>query len=276
MSRLRENIWYAPGRPVGRWPLVCRSVSRFAGKYGESSGDTAKPYWHLHWIASGLLGMSTPDTRQQIAAGEAIVVSPGLKRRFDVLEPVSGHALSVIGAAAESIFEALGGSGLRRPGPPPVGDFMHLEQEIRRMTDDGGREASVTAYRILMRACFPGGASDSGGGDSRVCRAIRLMDAHFHDPEVNVQWLARQLGCHRSFLARRFREQTGQSPSEYLIGRRLQQAMNALRGSDGSVTRIAEACGFGSVEYFSRLFRRRIGIPPTVFRREQEVSRDVH
>jgi len=272
MGRFRENIWYAPGgrdaSGAARLPLVCRSVSRFGGEAGESSRDMAKPYWHLHWVGSGMLRVVTPDAAEGIGAGQAVMVPPGLRRRFDIAESVSGHALSVVGPQAAPIIQSLGGSGLLHPGPPPAAEFTRLEQEIRLMTDDGWRAASATAYRILTRAYRPSHQPDPAVGDSLVGRAIRLIDAHFHNPDVNVNWLAHQLGCHRCHLTHRFREQTGRSPSDYLIHRRLQNAMNALRSSHEPVARIAGACGFGSVAYFSRLFRQRTGTSPTAFRAE--------
>ena len=70
----------------------------------------------------------------------------------------------------------------------------------------------------------------------------------------------------RSSLMRVFRRATGQTPIEYLLHLRAKRAMELLRKSDLSITEIAFEVGFGDSNYFSRQFRRIVGISPRKFR----------
>ena len=62
----------------------------------------------------------------------------------------------------------------------------------------------------------------------------------------------------------------GVSFSELLMNERMSRAKALLANSQLSVGAIAELCGFGSSEQFSRMFRRRTGVSPREFRRSSE------
>lgn len=68
-------------------------------------------------------------------------------------------------------------------------------------------------------------------------------------------------------FARRFQEETGTSPHQWLILQRLQRARALLEDSDLPVEQIATRCGFGSALSFRQHFRRHVGACPTDYRR---------
>jgi AraC-like DNA-binding protein/mannose-6-phosphate isomerase-like protein (cupin superfamily) len=74
----------------------------------------------------------------------------------------------------------------------------------------------------------------------------------------------------RSNLMRVFRKATGQTPIEYLVRLRIQRAMAMLRNTDLNITEIALEVGFNDRNYFTRQFRRVVGLPPRSFRLEKQ------
>jgi AraC-like DNA-binding protein len=71
----------------------------------------------------------------------------------------------------------------------------------------------------------------------------------------------------RSTLMRVFRKATGQTPIEYLVRLRIQKAMELLRHTDWTITRIALEAGFNDSNYFTRQFRRANNQSPSQYRR---------
>ena len=58
---------------------------------------------------------------------------------------------------------------------------------------------------------------------------------------------------------------------DYIIDMRVRKACEMLKYSDVSVTEIAESTGFCDIFYFSRMFKKAIGVSPTNYRlRERE------
>ena len=62
-----------------------------------------------------------------------------------------------------------------------------------------------------------------------------------------------------------FRETMGSSPSEYIIEQRMQRACELMEHFDMSITEVAAAVGYSDPLYFSRLFKKRLGVNPTTY-----------
>lgn len=70
----------------------------------------------------------------------------------------------------------------------------------------------------------------------------------------------------RSFK-RRFASVTGMSPMDYVHTLRLEEAKQLLETSDLAVEAVANEVGYEDASFFRRLFRRKVGITPTDYRR---------
>ncbi len=70
----------------------------------------------------------------------------------------------------------------------------------------------------------------------------------------------------RSFM-RRFKQATGMPPLEYVQTLRLEEAKHMLESGIEPVAAIADAVGYEDAAFFSRLFRRKVGLTPVQYRR---------
>ena len=66
-------------------------------------------------------------------------------------------------------------------------------------------------------------------------------------------------------LIRRFKEGMGISPIEYVIRRRIRRGAELLREHPASIAETAFAVGFTDSNYFSRQFKRMMGVTPRAF-----------
>jgi transcriptional regulator GlxA family with amidase domain len=67
-------------------------------------------------------------------------------------------------------------------------------------------------------------------------------------------------------LNRRFREQTGTTPLQWLLRHRIRQAQYLLEATDHPIDRIAAQVGFGSPTAFRDRFKRIVGTSPHTYR----------
>lgn len=87
---------------------------------------------------------------------------------------------------------------------------------------------------------------------------------------VDLAELADQVGTSYDGFRRGFRRRFGAAPLAYRNARRLESAAALLRLTDLPLHGIAERLGFTDEFYLSRQFRRRYGMPPRDYRREQQ------
>jgi transcriptional regulator GlxA family with amidase domain len=87
------------------------------------------------------------------------------------------------------------------------------------------------------------------------------------DRELTLDEIAQHAGMSTRTLLRRFREQTGSTPLQWLHRARIRQAQHLLETSGHSVERIAARVGFGSPTAFRERFKRVTGVSPQSYRR---------
>ncbi|MBB6672503.1 AraC family transcriptional regulator [Cohnella nanjingensis] len=82
-----------------------------------------------------------------------------------------------------------------------------------------------------------------------------------------VDEAVRDSGLSRTAFFSRFRETTGTSPAEYMLGLKLASAKASLEATNLSVKEIAAALHFYDEFHFSKTFKRRYGVSPRDYRR---------
>jgi len=105
--------------------------------------------------------------------------------------------------------------------------------------------------------------------DLALLRRVRdRIDREYAQP-LDVEALARGVNMSAGHLSRQFRQAYGESPYAYLMTRRIERAMALLRRGDLSVTDVCLEVGCSSLGTFSTRFTELVGVPPSVYRREQ-------
>jgi len=84
---------------------------------------------------------------------------------------------------------------------------------------------------------------------------------------LDVAAMSRHAGVSPRTFARRFREETGTTPLQWLLARRVLEARRLLEETDLAVEVVAGDCGFGSAASLRDHFRRATATTPTAYRR---------
>lgn len=92
-----------------------------------------------------------------------------------------------------------------------------------------------------------------------------LDDAVFSN--ITVEELAKQLFVSKTILTREFRLMYGMSPYHYYLNKKLSQAKLMLHNSNLSVKEISDKLCFSDEHYFSGLFKKKVGVSPSDFRK---------
>jgi LacI family transcriptional regulator len=102
-----------------------------------------------------------------------------------------------------------------------------------------------------------------------VARLVEHLRAHLCEP-INIAAAAAELGVSRGTLDRRFLEETGQTPHDYLVQQRIQAAKKMLlAGSTASLEEISRACGFTNRRRLNLVFKQITGLLPAQWRQTQ-------
>ncbi len=90
---------------------------------------------------------------------------------------------------------------------------------------------------------------------------------HYGDPQVNVSAVADTFHLSPDHLGRIFNGETGTTVSSYIMDTRISEASKLLRESTVSINDIAALVGYADANYFAKVFRRKMGLTPSEYRR---------
>lgn len=219
-----------------------------------------------------------PVRRQAWSAGAAFVVPPGTIVRTRMSEPVEFLCVVVEAPRAEGVFARVARG--RNWSPTVIHDFVDpgfadLHREVRRtLLGDPLVEPvylGAIADGMLARiGCHLAGVSLGSSIREAIApgvlrRILNHIEGHLAD-KLLVEELAEMAGLSRSHFSRAFQSTTGESPQEFIIGRRLSHARELLADTDRSIVEIAVATGFSSQAHFSSAFKKRLGVTPSRYR----------
>lgn len=233
-------------------------------------------------VMRGCAGEATLDGSVIPIRGTTLMASlPGQQHGY-TLRPVDEHA-------AVWLVKLRVGKHLNRRGDGPLPPLLTglsdlpvllgaMAEFVRDWTPQG---VNVVALAKLATAicAWPASANDAAestqgsndmaqqgdGASMRVRRAVEALGARFADPP-SLEELAAAASMSSRHFARRFRQDFGCTPHEFLSTRRLDAARGLLRDDDCLVTDVADRLGFSSPAAFSRWFTRLAGQSPRAFR----------
>lgn len=97
------------------------------------------------------------------------------------------------------------------------------------------------------------------------------IQRHLSEP-ITVEKMAEKLFLNRSYLSRKFKKETGESLTDFILKEKTEEAKRLLRYSDKSLTAIGSYLGFSSASHFSRVFKAYVGSTPREYREKHQES----
>ncbi len=98
-----------------------------------------------------------------------------------------------------------------------------------------------------------------------IQKAITIIDSDL-TANLTLRTLAEMLNVSSSYLSSLFKKETGSTLTEHINQRRIKYAMHLLKTTRLQVQTVAQHCGIVDVQYFSKVFKRAIGMTPKEYR----------
>lgn len=148
--------------------------------------------------------------------------------------------------------------------------FAQLFQEAAQKRP--GYQTMITSLLMsiliqLGRSCHADEAEQEGMLRKRIEKSVLYIQEKFSDSNLSIAILAEKANLSESRYRELFREAMGITPSEFMIQTRIAHACHLLQTTGMSIGKIANCCGYQDIAYFSRFFRKKIGVSPMAYRK---------
>lgn len=95
-------------------------------------------------------------------------------------------------------------------------------------------------------------------------RCYKIIDEHIGEEDFGVTALSMEMGMSRTSIFSKLKALVGQSPQAFLNDYRLNRAMELLKSHKYNVSEVGYKVGFSTLTGFSRAFKNKFGIPPSL------------
>ena len=152
--------------------------------------------------------------------------------------------------------------------PLPVSAVIECFRVIlalpRKQQQDVPREFVIRQCALPTDTRFH--ASSRSRGARVVNSAITYVEQNLHNKITQTE-VAERCGVSCCQFSRIFKQVHGTTFQEYVLRRRMGQAIRLLQNPSASITDVCYTVGFNDQSHFTRIFRRYIGVSPSAYRK---------
>ncbi|MFP4621363.1 MAG: helix-turn-helix domain-containing protein [Bacteroidales bacterium] len=235
--------------------------------------------YQINYITEGSGIMETRYGRYQVKPGSVLLIYPGEWHRYKP-SSVTGwreHYLGFSGVYARYLFQ---NSDIlsNHPAGLNIGfheKLLHLFSQIIDLVHDKkpGFQYIGSGLLIQLLGNLLYIVKNQGFNGKEIENKIRhaklCLQEQYNEP-IDMKILAIKCNMGYSNFRKMFKKYTGLSPLQYHNMYRMEKAKELLLTSEKSVKKIAIELGFQSEQYFTRLFKKKMGVTPTELREEKQ------
>lgn len=138
-----------------------------------------------------------------------------------------------------------------------------LNLDGRQPSAEELRGRALSLLGVLRKEIFRSYSDKNRGISQKVADYIR---ENYADSGLSVNRISAELNYSANYLGNAFKREYGESINDYLTKTRVEMAKKLMDESDMRVYEIAFAVGFNDQHYFSKTFRRIVGVSPSEYR----------
>lgn len=259
----------------------CISV-RKAGSYRFPSSYRYEPHRHveyeINYISSGNCVMTFEEEYVPLKSGECIVITPYKHHGFLV---DAGNGCKIEQAEMSIRIPE------RMADVFPFGkdefpyykirdceDVVPLVEQVARFyrkekrNEYGAALLDFAVVQLMVALGYHTGKKENvlaGIRNSKITGIMRYLKEHYNE-DIKIEEVAEKWEISSRYVRKYFAEEIGMSCMDYLTVMRINKAKELLWETKKSVTDIAMETGYGTPQYFSRMFKKQVGMSPSEYR----------
>lgn len=253
---------------------------RKAGKYSFSRNFVFGIHNHrefeLNYVSMGSCVMEIEGTLTSLKEGDVVLISPNIAHCFMVGAQKSCCLTQLefqltLPEQLDERFSFLDG----KRESIQISDCVSVENVMKNICRFYREDRPLEYEKLQMELCFAqlfvelsyalGRQGENENLQNRQSQLLKYINRNF-EREMNIEQLSREFGISSRSVRKYFEEVLGISCSDYITMLRMEKSKELLWNTGKSITDISAAVGYGSSQYFSKVFHKYTGMTPSKFR----------
>lgn len=223
-------------------------------------GPAVRSYYLLHYVLSGKGIFQNKSGTYEVKKGQMFIINPH-ETTFYKADDKTPWTYCWIGFECNIDI------------PPVMKNAVidaksceHIFTSIQNMSAvENGREMLICSkiYEIFSVLSHTDNSNNNRTLEY-VLKAKNYIDTKYAD-DISISQIAGYLSLERSYFSHLFTQHMGVSPQKYLVDLRLSKAAELISVYGYSPSEAAISCGYRDTVNFSRMFKRRFGVPASKY-----------
>ncbi len=152
-----------------------------------------------------------------------------------------------------------------------------LQQKMLRLENEYGKklpffqfECSYILSSVLITLARRAEQRLSKEKRFDIEQILEYIHAHYNEP-IDNGTLSRVFNFHPNYINAEFKNSIGKSLHGYVLETRIMKAVGLMESGESSISEIAVKCGFSDSNYFSRYFKKVMGISPAKYMKNSKI-----
>ena len=238
---------------------------------GKCLRENGRADYHILYIKEGICNLTVDNKTDRIEKGNIILFRPGQRQQYAFLKEDDSTSCYIhfTGTGCEHILAELGFSD---GYVTYIGKSKHFEDIFEQMVREYSLKQGAYEYclsGLLMQLLSLISRNSKITKNNKLNKMVEKACLAIYQrlTTVSIKELADEYYLSESRFSHIFKEATGKAPHQYIIEMRLQKATDMLTNTDFPIGKIASDCGYPDQNYFSRLFKKTLGVSPNNFRK---------
>lgn len=227
------------------------------------------------YCKKGTVMFQEGDTKEYLSSGFIKIIPPDTHVDFTYYPEDHNeyYFIHFVGRLAQSLLDCIfiDGNTVFVGSRPDIAElFSEIEKSFEISEDD------QTTRAMLLKSIFYTMLKTRQNKNVKniqsslaISKVIIYIQNHFNQ-NITVDQLANMCYISKNHFMTLFKEHTGHSPINYIINIRIETAKNLLENSNYTINEISAETGFKNSLYFSRIFKKKIGVSPNQYRKEYQ------
>ena len=227
--------------------------------------------YHILYIKEGVCRLTVNKKTEMVEKGNIILFRPGQRQQYAFLKEDMSTSCYIhfTGVGCEHILDKLGFSD---EYVTYIGKSKRFEDVFEQMVCEYSLKQNSYEYCVsglLMQLLSMISRNSKITKNKKPNKLVEKACLRIYEnlTTITIKELADECYLSVGRFSHIFKEVTGKSPLEYIIEMRLQKATDMLTNTDFPISKIASDCGYPDQNYFSRLFKKVLGVSPSHFRK---------